>query len=556
MRLPDSEDIQRLIPDGTAPVARAGDVSVGSGLQALGGGLNQIADRRASFEVASARSDFLARKVEQDNAYDQDTDFATIPDRYETGVREARDRAAETITNPRARALFMEQTEPSIQAGVEQAQARAFQIEADQGRAKINEQLNALNSAGLSGDPMQALTTMEDLLAGGLEAGYYSAEDAGRLDRAWRDKFATNRVMMLEPSKRLEALQQPWAANLPAEVRIELVDAAREDARRETAVDTLDDMLARGLSMTEMDREIRAIDDLDLRREVEARRDYELDQRTAREAETADVIYEEWGDKIRFGQATVLDIPRDQRRTLTQSHLNALEKLEDAARGAGERDELAAFVAYSEVSSLIEQNKPDEALSLLMESVDKVAPAQLRTLRDRIGSIREEGGELELDVLRGRTQIIDHGLRSAGLAGSDGRIDPVMRSAIDAELDRRARTYQRVNGVDSVPEEWVETTAEELTREIVLSRDNIDWWPGDNTRVVPRGAPAFRGEAIPPKHQAAVVAGFPGVKELSEFDAETYYAAAIQSLADRGYADPTPGQVTMVIQILRAEASE
>jgi len=540
MRLPDSEDIQRLIPDGTAPVARASDVSVGSGLQALGRGLNQIADRRASFEVASARSAFLSSKVEQDNAFDNDADYATIPERYEIGVREARDLAAEGITNPRARALFLEQTEPNIQAGIEAAQAKAFNIEADQGRAEINERLNQLNSAGLSGDPMDALTTMEDLLAGGLEAGYYSAEDAGRLDRAWRDKFATNRVMMLEPSRRLEALEQPWAANLPAEMRIELMAAAREDARRETAVDTLDDMLARGLSMTEMDREIRAIDDLDLRREVEARRDYEVRQRTAREAETADAIYEEWGDRIRFGQASVLDIPREQRRALKQSHLDALQSLERSSSGAIESDRGVIASFYE----LLGSGKVIEARDFVYDHAHELDHGDFKSFLAKTASAMGDGGRLDIESARTLNQSINSVIDRAGIKDDDAQ----------GELLRKYdqsffQPFQEQNGREPTDQERDEAV-ENLAREFRITRPG--YWNDASGSAYEIEELGF----IPERHIQAVLAGFGSEGEravVSEERLESTYTTAMAYFRLNGVHNPSDEDLSAMIRSMRGQ---
>ncbi|MEL6664005.1 MAG: hypothetical protein AAFR33_13500, partial [Pseudomonadota bacterium] len=330
-------------------------------------------------------------------------------------------------------------------------------------------------------------------------------------------------------------------------------DDIQKRGREGTAIGMVDDMMDEGLSASEMRERIRAIQDSELRQMVERRRDYAVRERDARELEAQEAVFEKYGDMIWTGELTsVTNIPRAERGVLTQSQINSMDVM-IRRQASGDADATTDFATYDQVISLLEVGDAGGALSALRSNLDRFSRSDAQSLRRMIASGRGEEGATSgsVDVLRSRLQIIDQNLRQAGLADKDGGIDPAMRGAIDAELDRRAQAWQVENGKDEVPEAWVQEQAGILTRDIILTRDNISWWPGENKVTRPRGAPMLRGDGIPPEYQAAVVAAYPDMDTASEPQLEQAYDLALRTYRDAGIMDPTPEEITAMITSLR-----
>jgi len=240
VRIPDVKGVARSVPSAQTQVTRSDPYSeIGSALQGLGQAAAREVDERASYQTAQARTSFIKERIEQDSAFEEDLEYADLPERYEESLRKRLSAVSETIANPRAREMFVAEQETRIAEGKARQQTRAIGIERDTERANVSNSLNALNEAGLNAeDPREMLGEVGSLLESAVEAGYYTAEEAGRTERVWKDTFAANKISMMEPDRRLEALEQPWAGNIPTVVREKLREEALRDGRAARTVET------------------------------------------------------------------------------------------------------------------------------------------------------------------------------------------------------------------------------------------------------------------------------------------------------------------------------
>ena len=274
-RLPNPADMRRRQVSGQSAVARTDTSNADYGASDLAGAFGRIVDRDTDYQIAEARTQFLARKAEQDNAYDQDDDPATIAQRYETEMREAAQAAGANISLPRSRELFLKSIEPDLERGKQNMESLAFAKHKDERRNHTNEQLNSLKDTALNGsnaDMMSAYQTVQQMMNGGAEAGFYSQEEAGNIARAWRGEVSVERIQGMDPADALVALEQPWAQGIPSGTRNRIKKQAEQDLRENKAMRRADEIhTAHSGDYQEMLAEARTIEDADERRAVEDR---------------------------------------------------------------------------------------------------------------------------------------------------------------------------------------------------------------------------------------------------------------------------------------------
>ena len=246
-RLPNPADMRRQSVSGQRSIARTDTSNADYGLSHLAGTLENISDRDTDYQIAEARTQFLARKAEQDAAYDQDQDHATIAQRYEQNMREAMEAAGANISIPRAREMFRKSVEPDLERGKQNMESLAFAKRRDERRARTNEQLNSLHDTAITGtaaDMLSANETARQMLEAEVAAGNYSQEEAGNIYRAWRGNAAISRIQSMEPEDALRAIHAPWAQGIPAEARIKIQKQAEQDLQEDNAVRRADEIWA------------------------------------------------------------------------------------------------------------------------------------------------------------------------------------------------------------------------------------------------------------------------------------------------------------------------
>lgn len=181
----------------TASTVGIREQGVQSALQGIGSGLQTIQTARDTSDLANAQSQFLQAKVEQDNAYQDDKDWQTMPQRYSANVDQARQDSAQMITNPAARNQFLRDSALEVQRGTLQIGALAKQKEGDQGRANLTVGLNNnLQSASMSADSNTRaglLNSMNGQIDAAVGKGWLDQEGGARLKVDYGNKYIAQR---------------------------------------------------------------------------------------------------------------------------------------------------------------------------------------------------------------------------------------------------------------------------------------------------------------------------------------------------------------------------
>lgn len=355
VEIPNPNDMRRRQVTGRRVVARTDTSNADYGASHLAGTLSNIADRETQSQIAQARTEFLARKAEQDRAYDQDDDHTTIARRYEESMREAAMTAGANISIGRARREFLNAVEVDLERGKQNMESLAHSKHRDQFRARTNEQLNSLQQVAINGDDADmaaANETMAQVMEAGVEAGFYTHEDAGKIRRAWRNNVSAERLRTMDAEQALAQLDLPWTQNLPPNVRREIREQAEQDRETNQAQTIADDIWAASIgedgevSYDKALAQIRSIEDVDMRRAVQANVNALKGQDDAARAEDLDRAHEEGLQVIvdggrfsdipasvrnRMGAAKAYDLQeKDRRRQEQQLRMRSLSAQEKA----------------------------------------------------------------------------------------------------------------------------------------------------------------------------------------------------------------------------------
>ncbi len=269
--------------------------------------VNAAQQRKTQFQGAMADSRYRSATIALDDEFDRDEDYNTMPDRYERKARDKLGEVADSIGDPRAKAMFLEAQEATVQAGMSRIRDKAWGVEKDFMRAGVDEQLLAEENAVISGDS-EAVDRAMMLIDGGAGADYLTAEEAQTAKQSFKTNSAVKWLGSIAPEKRLAALKEPLADNLPPDVRAKMTREAEVAMRAgvaQAAVDTMmDDYPTRATGLTE----IAKIGDVALRDETQRRFDNALNAREAAEAEWSVSKHEEYFNSVLTGNMSIDDI--------------------------------------------------------------------------------------------------------------------------------------------------------------------------------------------------------------------------------------------------------
>lgn len=249
-RLPDVSDL------GARPVpqSRRGVVSVrnagawgeafsdfGQTVAGIGEDLKQRDD---AFQMATARSAFLARKIALDSEFAEDQALDTKEKRYTEELAKARTEAQTMIRSSRARGAFSIDTEPDVARAVAGIRSSVVQGRRDVSRAQLTEALRLNNNAALAAkdetDAERITMTSVAAVDAAREAGYISAQEAADQRQAVVQKFAEDRVSLMSAEQQMARLQPTlgkdasgWLGWIPIERRQTIYEQARVALRTE-----------------------------------------------------------------------------------------------------------------------------------------------------------------------------------------------------------------------------------------------------------------------------------------------------------------------------------
>lgn len=124
-----------------SPIARGdqaleqGGEALGAGVDKLGAGMASEADAQQRFDFMQTHAQYLAKSIDIQSQFQNDQDYATLPQRYTQALTDARDQSAQGITSPGFRQNFMSTSDETIARGNSWALERQSKLsnEADAG---------------------------------------------------------------------------------------------------------------------------------------------------------------------------------------------------------------------------------------------------------------------------------------------------------------------------------------------------------------------------------------------------------------------------------------
>jgi hypothetical protein len=203
-------DPSRLIPRYEAGQVGAAAQGFGRDLGQAGAQLQDTQDRLAR---AAAEQDFISQKLDLDQQFASDPDYATAPQRYRQALLQALNQTSQGILGPVQRAGFQQQmsrfTEAGVDAMLRQSQARSRAAgRADVVQAADTTVIDALRAT----DDLtrnQIFGAINDRIQASTEAGYVSPDEAYQLRRGTAMSYASQRGWQLadaDPQQALETL--------------------------------------------------------------------------------------------------------------------------------------------------------------------------------------------------------------------------------------------------------------------------------------------------------------------------------------------------------------
>lgn len=406
IKLPDVRNIAVSDFSGQRPVARLDMSNAGVGMGSLGRGLQEMQDQRAQYQKSKAATSFLTGYTSEINSYDERTDYQNFTKDFRANSEDLMSKAAEKIEDPRAKQQFIEEQMLRIQEGEERVRNQAFAKETDYERGGVVSDLSTLRDTAVTAPSDQVLDiidTVQDRLTTAVDVGFYSSEEAEKLKQAWRVDVSTARIEAMDPSDRIEALSQPWAVNIPAEKRAQIERDASTETKENEAISISDSYIDDGLTRSEALDKISKIKDMDLRKSVESRFDYQFSRAQQVEAEEQQQLYDDYVDEIATGKATIDFIPRekwDRMSGQTRSNFRALQSQAAKPRSVSDGDALVTLAVlkanddYQGIVQFLREN------SAMLKPSDRVKYAEIAI--DGSTPIDIDDGLTDIQIINGK----------------------------------------------------------------------------------------------------------------------------------------------------------
>lgn len=202
-----------------ASAEQQGGAAIAGGLQNFGKGVENVGSGLAEFKLASdrldyarAQSEFRTKKIELDQQFANDTDYATLQDRYSKKLSEIQQTTAQMIGNDTMRQQFSVDTTPLVASGVASASQNAFNGLKGVKTTDALSQLDDLTDAALrTKDPNERaglVKTANGLITSLQNAGFIDAGKAQQLREKWTEKYAKSQVAILPDEEQINMLRE------------------------------------------------------------------------------------------------------------------------------------------------------------------------------------------------------------------------------------------------------------------------------------------------------------------------------------------------------------
>lgn len=374
--IPDVRGIQRPITSGVQSVASVSNAgAIGQGMRSLGQGITQAVDADTKYQAARAKNALLIAKTELDNDDYEGVDYADIPSKYEEGIKAKREEVSKGISNPFAKRLFNENADLLQADGMARASTVARNRELDVERANIQADLLQLREAGLTGDLIGTADAVQSTLDVAVEKGYYTAEQAGKVAESWKNDAAVGKLKMMAPEDRVAALKQPWAKNLPSDVKAELSRQGEAELVKQNATILAETFIRDGKSRSEALLAIESIGDIKQREEARntANTMYDRDERNR--SEETNQAYEDIAARIDVDNESYEDIVKSDEavvRAMTPAQRANLQKISEDRFNPRTKSDPDMLIELSAAATI---NDWDEYNRLIKDESNRLSPS-------------------------------------------------------------------------------------------------------------------------------------------------------------------------------------
>ena len=450
-------------------VTNVGVADIGSVGRELGGAIDrtrarvdEAAQKKTRYELADANSKLNILAYQQNNAYDRDDDYETIPDRWDESWSKGTDELASKISDPEARNAFMMQAAEQKEANRARITQLAFGKERDVKRSEMNTQYNALRHIVITGDAKQAadaIKSMGELAQAAVDNDYYDHEGGGRLTQTWRQDAAIGRIEVIPPSDRVKALEDPLIlANIPADKLAMLRRKADDEVLDEQAMTLVDGL---GVDFSQMDalKLSRSLaDQPELRTKVEQRANAAFVMKEKAEREQMEMYHNDWVVPVAMGEREIdpkdpqflkldADLKKDLMSISTASKTPATRTNPDIYE---ELIQLQTDKNFAGLQARVRQAIKDKEMSasdiaqFMRIGIEGQVPEEYEapfTIDNRIEAILTSGGRQynnndKLSVREHVRQWYESQVKTYGKAPSDDEIDKrIGKYAMDVELN-------------------------------------------------------------------------------------------------------------------------
>jgi hypothetical protein len=178
-----------------------------------GQGVDQIQDVQDRLSRAAAEQDFISKKLDLDQQFAGDTDYATAPQRYRQALLGALNDTSQGILGPVQRADFQQQMSRFTEAGVDSILRQSVAKARDAGRANVTQASGVAVSDALRTTDETNLNpifnALNDRIQASLEAGYLSPEEAVALRKGTAQSYVSQRGWRLadaDPQQAVDTL--------------------------------------------------------------------------------------------------------------------------------------------------------------------------------------------------------------------------------------------------------------------------------------------------------------------------------------------------------------
>lgn len=210
---------------------------LGNTVAQIGGNILQHDDE---LKYAKAQSAYLQTKVATTAALDNDPNFQTHAQTYQTAMDEAKQKSLGMIGSPRDQQRFELETAVPYQQGLAEVQRKAFTKESDHERGTLLDTISSNRQAAITAadEPtrMALLSATQSAISGAADKGYLGQDDAAKLRQHSAQSYAEGTIEALPLSdqvKRLEKGQTGIVDFIPADKRNEMLMKSQRELRAE-----------------------------------------------------------------------------------------------------------------------------------------------------------------------------------------------------------------------------------------------------------------------------------------------------------------------------------